>query len=88
MGRAQKIKELEARKAKLAEMLAAMKAEERLAHAKAERKRDTRRKILLGAMLLARIQNGQLQEAEVRAWLGGFLLKPEEQALFPPDLPL
>lgn len=85
MGRAQKIKDLEARKAKLAEQLADLKAEERQAKSRADRKLDTRRKILLGSAVMARVRNGQLPDAEVRGWLTSFLTKPEDLALFPQD---
>ena len=50
-----------------------------------QRKIDTRRKILVGAMLLARVEQGRTSEAELRAWLDEVLTRPDDRALF--DLP-
>jgi len=50
------------------------------------RKADTRRKILIGAIVLARIEQGRLPKTEVNAWLNDALARPEDRALF--DLPL
>lgn len=51
----------------------------------AERKRDTRRKILLGARVLDRTARGELAEAEVKADMDRFLERAQDRALF--DLP-
>ena len=85
MKRIELIAELEERRVKLAKKLADLKLEERISASKSNRRKDNRRKILIGAMILSRVRNGQLPEAEVRAWLTAFLQKPEEQDLFPPD---
>jgi hypothetical protein len=50
-----------------------------------QRKADTRRKILVGAMLLARVEQGRTSEAELHAWLDEVLTRPDDRALF--DLP-
>ena len=47
----------------------------------ADRKRDTRRKILAGAMVLDRVERGEVAEERFKAAMGRFL----ERALF--DLP-
>ena len=49
------------------------------------RKADTRRKILIGAIVLARIEQGRLPKTEVCAWLNDALTRPDDRALF--DLP-
>ncbi len=49
------------------------------------RKEDTRRKILVGAIVLARVEQGRLPQAELRAWLDEALTRPDDRALF--DLP-
>lgn len=49
------------------------------------RKADTRRKILIGAIVLARIEQGRLPKTEVSAWLNDALTRPDDRALF--DLP-
>lgn len=46
------------------------------------RKADTRRKILLGAIVLARIEQGRLQKADVNAWLDEALTRADDRALF------
>jgi hypothetical protein len=49
------------------------------------RKADTRRKILLGAIVLARLEQGRLQQADVSGWLDEALTRADDRALF--DLP-
>ena len=49
------------------------------------RKDDTRRKILIGATLLARIDRHELDHADLQAWLDSHLTREDDRALF--DLP-
>jgi hypothetical protein len=49
------------------------------------RKEDTRRKVLVGAIVLARVEQGRLPEAELRAWLDDALERANDRVLF--DLP-
>lgn len=54
---------------------------------KQERARDTRRKVLLGALLLHRLENGNDEMAQrlghwLRRELPGFLKRPDDKALF------
>ena len=49
------------------------------------RQEDTRRKILIGAMILARVDIQKLDHAELEAWLDTYLTRPDDRALF--DLP-
>jgi hypothetical protein len=46
------------------------------------RKDDTRRKILIGAIVLARVDQGTLPAAELRAWLDATLTRADDRALF------
>ena len=46
------------------------------------RKDDTRRKILIGATVLARIESQQLDHAELQAWLNAHLTRDDDRALF------
>ena len=46
------------------------------------RKDDTRRKILIGATVLARIDAGHLDHAELQAWLDAHLTRADDRALF------
>ncbi len=50
------------------------------------RQDDTRRKILLGATVLARIDRGELDQTTVNTWLEAALTRPGDRLLF--DLPL
>lgn len=47
-----------------------------------ERKDDTRRKILIGATILARIDRRELDHADLEAWLDAHLTREEDRALF------
>ena len=51
----------------------------------AERKRETRRKILAGAMVLDRLARGEVAEKLFRADMDRFLERDQDRALF--DLP-
>jgi hypothetical protein len=55
--------------------------EQRLAELKA-RQDGTRRKILVGAILLARVDQGRFSEAELRKWLDEALTRKDDRALF------
>jgi hypothetical protein len=46
------------------------------------RKEDTRRKILVGAIMFARVEQGRLSEAELRGWMDEALTRPDDRALF------
>jgi hypothetical protein len=46
------------------------------------RKADTRRKILLGAIVLAKVEQGEFAQDRLRAWLDGALTRPDDRALF------
>lgn len=50
-----------------------------------ERKLDVRRKILLGGIVLAKLEDRQLDAAQVRAWLDAALTRAADRRLF--DLP-
>jgi hypothetical protein len=59
-----------------------MAARKKSLDARLERRADTRRKILAGAILLARVQQGRFDEAEFRSWLEAELTRPDDRALF------
>ena len=50
-----------------------------------QRKEDTRRKILLGALMMDLMKQGELDEKKIRKRLDGFLTKDIDRKLF--DLP-
>jgi hypothetical protein len=47
-----------------------------------EKKRDTRRKILVGAAVLTRVENGEWPKADLLMMMDGFLSRPHERELF------
>ena len=76
------------RRRKLEEKQARIKAELQRLDARerqAERKRDTRRKILAGAMVLDRVEHGAVAEKLFRDDMDRFLERDKDRALF--DLP-
>ena len=76
------------RRRKLEEKQARIKAELQRLDARerqVERKRETRRKILAGAMVLDRLARGELAEKLFKADMDRFLERDQDRALF--DLP-
>ena len=82
-GLEEKLKQLKTRQARL-------DARKRALASRQARKDDTRRKILLGATVLARIDRGELDQATVNGWLDAALTRADDRALFglrPPEKP-
>jgi len=71
----ERVKQLKARQQKQV-------ARERAAETNRKRKDDTRRKILVGAIVLARVEQGRLAEPELHGWLNEALDRPDDRALF------
>jgi hypothetical protein len=46
------------------------------------RKADTRRKILVGAIVLAKVEQGVVAESQLRQWLDGALRRADDRELF------
>ena len=61
---------------------AALEARKRAAEARRERAEDTRRKILLGAAILAKVQRGEWPESRMLDLLDRELTRSEDRALF------
>ena len=59
-----------------------IRARARYAAKKQERKEDTRRKILTGAMIENRIEKGQIEQERVTGWLDLYLTRDDDRALF------
>ena len=57
----------------------------RAAESKAKRTKDTRRKTLIGAAILTKVERGEWPQEKLLAMLDTFLIRPDERALF--DLP-
>jgi len=49
------------------------------------RKEDTRRKVLIGAAILARVQAGEMRDDQLTAMMDAYLERDDDRALF--DLP-
>lgn len=74
---------------KLEARLRQLKKNERLARSRLRRldsqrtrKDDTRRKILVGAIVLAKVGQGVLAEMQLRQWLDGALKRADDRKLF------
>ena len=50
-----------------------------------EKKKDTRRKILVGAAVMARVDNGDWPKDDLLRMMDGFLTRPQERELFDLD---
>ena len=79
--RQDRIKELESKKKQLEARIQKLKA----AESAKKRKEDTRRKILLGSMVIKLIETGYWQKEEIYKQLDKFLDKDLDRQLF--DLP-
>ena len=73
-----KLKQAKARKQKI-------EAQKRAAERKVERSQDTRRKILVGAAILAKVEREEWPKDKLLAMLDSTLTRPDDRALF--DLP-
>ena len=77
-----RIQKLEARLKALKLREAKAAARKRVVLGQRDRKDDTRRKILVGAVVLAKVDQGVIGEADLRTWLAGALSRPKDRALF------
>ena len=80
---------LDERIATLETKLSQLKVRQQRAEARARalvsrraRKDDTRRKILVGAILLAKIDQGEFENRTLRRWLDKALTRKDDRALF------
>jgi len=60
-------------------------ARKRAITADRERKAETRRRILVGALVLEKVQGGEMDRNTLLAWLNEALTRPSDRVLF--DLP-
>ena len=70
-----KLKQEKARKAKIL-------ARQRAAQAKLTRQQDTRRKILVGAAILAKVERGEWPKDKLLAMMDATLTRADDRALF------
>lgn len=71
----QQLQQLKAKQQRIA-------ARQKALESRRNRKADTRRKILVGAVVLARIDQGELNKAQLHRWLDEALTRPDDRALF------
>jgi hypothetical protein len=57
-------------------------ARQKALDSKRSRKADTRRKILVGAVVLAKLDQGEINKAQLHRWLDEALTRPDDRALF------
>jgi hypothetical protein len=57
-------------------------ARARTVAAKRSRHEELRRKILVGAVVLAKVEAGEIGEETLKQWLEGAVTRPEDRALF------
>lgn len=80
--RTDKIAQLEEKLRQLRAREQAVEARQRTLESRRKRKDDTRRKILVGAIVLAKVEQGQLDSAQLRRWLDGALTRDDDRQLF------
>lgn len=78
----ERIAALEGRLKQLKNRQQQLEARRRHLESRHRRRDDTRRKILVGAIVLARVEQGRLEEAELRGWLDQALTRGDDRALF------
>jgi hypothetical protein len=71
----QRLRELKARHQR-------SEARRRTVESRRDRREETRRKILVGAIVLAKVEQGFLEEQVLRKWLDGALTREDDRALF------
>jgi hypothetical protein len=59
-----------------------IEARKRALLSRRERAADTRRKILVGAIVLAKVEQGELDATQLRAWLDAALTRDDDRRLF------
>lgn len=57
-------------------------ARQRAIETQRERKNETRRKFIVGSVILERVRQGTIDGEQFRAWLNEDLTRPEDRALF------
>jgi hypothetical protein len=80
--RATKIAELEEKLRQLKAREQAVEARRRSLESRRARKADTRRKILVGAIVLGRVERGEIAAADLRGWLDHALTRADDRELF------
>jgi hypothetical protein len=80
--RTDRIVQLEEKLRQLKAREQAVDARRRILESRRKRKDDTRRKILVGAIVLAKVEQGELDSSQLRRWLDQSLTRPDDRGLF------
>jgi predicted Zn-dependent protease len=78
----ERIAALEARLKQLKVVQQRKEARARTVETRRTRRQELRRKILVGAVVLAKVEDGLIEEKTLKAWLEPALEKAEDRALF------
>lgn len=81
----ERIAALEAKLKQLKVVQQRKEARARTVETRRSRREELRRKFLVGAVVLAKVEDGSLEEALLKAWLQPAITKPEDRALFELD---
>ena len=76
------IQKLEERLRQLKVRKSRVDARRRSLDSKRSRREDTRRKILVGAVVLAKVDQGVLEDSVLRGWLSQSLTRSDDRGLF------
>ncbi len=71
----QRLKQLKSRQVRI-------EARRRTLESRRSRREETRRKILIGAIVLAKVEQGEFDQALLQQWLDGALMREDDRALF------
>ena len=82
LNRVEKIAQLEEKLRQLKAREQAIEARRRTLESRRSRKADTRRKILVGAIVLAKLERGEIARADLMRWLDAALTRGDDRALF------
>lgn len=77
-----RIAALEAKLKQLKVVQQRKEARARSVETRRSRREELRRKILVGAIVLAKVEDGEIEEKTLKAWLDPALEKAEDRALF------
>jgi hypothetical protein len=80
--RAVKIAQLEEKLRQLKVREQAAEARRRSLESRRKRKDDTRRKILVGAIVLAKVEQGEFPQERLQSWLEAALVRDDDRGLF------
>jgi hypothetical protein len=82
LNREQRIAAMEQRLRQLKCQQQRVEARRRYIAGRLARKEDTRRKILVGAVVLAKVEQGVFEDSVLRGWLAGALTREDDRRLF------